>query len=91
MQTDAQPSHPTTVVMLLPTMWPSLMSKQNLIQGTPMTERKLFVNALDGCISESTIKLKITDKKNLQYLNDSTTKLARIGSGWRSESGVLNR
>ena len=31
---------------------------------------------------ESTIKLKIVDEKNLQYHNDSPTKLARTGSAW---------
>ena len=40
---------------------------------------------------ESTIKLKIADKKNSQLLTDSTTKLARTGSTWGIESGVLNR
>ena len=40
---------------------------------------------------ESTIKLEIADKKKLQQLTDSTTKLARTGSGWGTESGVLNR
>ena len=29
-----------------------------------MNERKLLVNALDGCIHESTIKLTISDMKN---------------------------
>ena len=47
-----------------------------------MNERKLLVNALDGCIHKSTIKLEIADEKNLQYHNDSTTKLARTGSAW---------
>ena len=47
---------------------------------------------MDGCTCESTIKLKITDEKNLQLLHfDSTTKLARTGSAWGTESGVLNR
>ena len=40
---------------------------------------------------ESTIKFEIADKKNLQYLTDSTTKLARTGSTLGIESGVLNR
>ena len=53
-----------------------------------MNERKFIVNALDGCIHESTITLKITDKKNLQELSHSTTKLARTGSVLGTESGV---
>ena len=40
---------------------------------------------------ESTIKLEITEKKNLQLLNDSTTKLARTGSTPGIESGALNK
>ena len=51
----------------------------------------LLVNALDGCMCKSMIKLKITDEKNLQYQNDSTTKLAKTGSAWGTESGLLNR
>ena len=50
-----------------------------------MNKRKLLVNGLDGCISESTIKLKITDEKNLQDHNESTTKLARTGSAQGTE------
>ena len=51
----------------------------------------LLVNAVDGCTCESRIKLKIADEKNLQDHNESTTKLARTGSAWGTESGVLNR
>ena len=40
---------------------------------------------------KSTIKFEIADKKNLQLLTDSTTKLARTGSAWGIESGALNR
>ena len=40
---------------------------------------------------ESTIKFEIADKKNLQLLTESTTKLARIGSTQGIESGALNR
>ena len=40
---------------------------------------------------ESTIKLEIADKKNLQLLNASTTKKARTGSTWGIESGALNK
>ena len=36
---------------------------------------------------ESTIKLKVTGKKNLQYHNDSTPKLARTGFAWGTEPG----
>ena len=56
-----------------------------------MNKRKLHVNALDGCICVSTIKLKITGRKNLQYHNELTTKLARTGSARGTESGALNR
>ena len=51
----------------------------------------LLANAVDGCTCESTIKLKIADEKNLQDHNESTAKLARTGSAWGTESGVLNR
>ena len=30
-------------------------------------------------------------KENLQYHNESTTKLARTGSAWGTEAGVLKR
>ena len=56
-----------------------------------MNKRNLLVNALDGWMHESTIKLKITEEENLQYHNESTTKLARTGPAWGTESGVLNR
>ena len=51
----------------------------------------LFVFALDGYIHKTTIKLKIADNKNFQKLFESATKLARTGSAWATESGVLNR
>ena len=50
-----------------------------------MNKRKLLANGLDGCISESTIKLTITDEKNLQDHNESTTKLGRTGSAQGTE------
>ena len=40
-----------------------LLIQQNFGQGTLTNERKLLVNALDGCIHESTINIKIADKK----------------------------
>ena len=66
----------------------------NLTEFRPRYTNKqvnLLVNALDVCMCESTIKLKITDKKNLQYHSESTTRLVRTGSAWGTESGVLNR
>ena len=56
-----------------------------------MNKRNLLVNSLDGWMHESTIKLKITEDRNLQYHNDSTTKLARTGSAQGTELGALNR
>ena len=38
---------------------------------------------------QSTSTLLLTE--NLQLLNESTTKLARTGYAWRTESGVLKR
>ena len=38
---------------------------------------------------QSDSKLLLTE--NLQLLNESTTKLARTGSAWGTESGALNR
>ena len=38
---------------------------------------------------QSNLKLLLTE--NLQLLNESTTKLARTGSAWGTESGALNR
>ena len=55
-------------------------------------QTNLLVFTLEGHTHESTIKLKIADVKNLQLLNESTTKLAsRTGSAWGTESEVLNR
>ena len=39
--------------------------------------------------NNQTQKLLLTE--NLQLLNESTTKLARTGSAWGTESGALNR
>ena len=55
------------------------------------SKKNLLVNPLDGWMCESTIKLRIADQKNLLYLFDSTTKLARTGSEQGTNSGVLNR
>ena len=54
-------------------------------------QTNLLVFTLEGHTCKSTIKLKTADEKNLQLLFDSTTKLARTGSAWGIESGVLNR
>ena len=53
--------------------------------------KNVLANVMDGCTCKSTIKLKIADEKNLQLHFDSTTKLARTGSAWGTESEVLNR
>ena len=34
---------------------------------------------------------KLLPTENLELLNESTTKLARTGSAWGTESGALNR
>ena len=63
----------------------------NLTEFHPRYTNKLVnlhVNALDGWMCESTIKLKIPDEKSLQYHNESTPELARYGSAWGTESGV---
>ena len=44
--------------------------------------KQIFFFALDGYTHKSTIKLKISDEKNLQLHFDSTTQLARTGSAW---------
>ena len=54
-------------------------------------QTNLLVFTLEGHTCETTIKLKIADVKNLLKLFESTTKLARTGSAWGTESGMLNR
>ena len=53
-------------------------------------EISLLMLWMDLCMSQQS-KFDIADKKNLQQLSDSTTKLARTDSAWGTESGVLNR
>ena len=43
-------------------------------------QTNLLVFTLEGHTHKSMIKLKITDEKNLQLLNESITTLARTGS-----------
>ena len=60
----------------------------NITDSCPRYTNKLvnlLVNALDGYMHESTIKLKIT------YHNESANKLVRTGSAWGTEPGVLNK
>ena len=54
-------------------------------------QTNLLVFALQGHTHETTVKLKIADVKNSLKLFESTTKLARTGSAWGTESGALNR
>ena len=57
--------------------------------GTCMNDEIcLLMLWVDVCISQQS---NLTNEKNLQYHNDSTTKLARTGSAEGTESGVLNR
>ena len=51
----------------------------------------LLVFTLEGHTCEKTIKHKIAYDKNLLKLIESTTKLAKTGSAWGTESEALNR
>ena len=55
-----------------------------------MNEISLLMLWMDENMSQQSNK-KLLRKQNLQYRNESTTELARTGSAWGTESGVLNR
>ena len=52
-------------------------------------QTNLLIYTLEGHTHETTIKLIIADDKNLLKLFESIPKLARTGSAWETESGVL--
>ena len=76
---------------MMPPRWNWTRSTTEFCPRYNNKQTKLLVFTLEGHTHKTTIKLKIADKKNLQLHFDSTTKLARTGSAWGTESGALNR
>ena len=66
---------------------PETVNLQNFIQGTTMNEQiSLFMLWMDAIMRQQS-NLKLLIDKNLLKLFESTTKLARTGSAWGTESG----
>ena len=53
-------------------------------------QTSLFSLWMDAIMRQQSIS-ELLPTENLQLLNESTTKLARTGSVWGTESGALNR